>query len=262
MRSIWSGAISFGLINIPVKLYTAVRDTRPDFDLLHRRDLSPIRYARVCAAEGEEVPYEEIVKGYEFRKGDYVVLEDEDLQRANVRKTQTIDISDFVDAGEIDPKLFEKPYYLEPGKAARKAYALLREGLKKTKKVGLARFVLRSRERLAILRPEGNLVVLEQLRFPDEIVAPTDLDVPGEAEASGRELDIAVKLIDQLTNPFHAEQYHDTYTEELMRVIREKAEGKEPAPVGALPVPTEVPDLMAKLRQSLAEAKKRKAAAA
>lgn len=261
MRSIWSGSISFGLINIPVKLYTAVRDTRPDFDLLHKKDLSPIRYARVCKAEGEEVSFKDLVKGYEYQKGDYVVLQDEDFKKANVRKTQTIDILDFVDAAQIDLKFMDKPYYLEPTRESKKAYALLSEGLKRTGKVGIATYVLRTREHLCAVRPEGNLLVLYQMRYYQEIVQPSDLDVPSSADATKKELDIAVKLIDQLTAEFKPEQYHDTYTEELMRVIREKAEGKVPKAAGEVPVPTEVPDLMSKLRQSLEHAKKKRTAA-
>lgn len=261
MRSIWAGAISFGLINIPVKLYTAVHDVRPDFDLLHKKDLSPIRYARVCKAEGEEVAFKDLVKGYEFQKGDYVVLQDEDFKKANVRKTQTIDIMDFVDASQIDPIYMEKPYYLEPSRESRKAYALLREGLKRTGKVGIAIFVLRTREHLASIRPEGNMLLLDRMRYHEEIVQPTELTLPGQEEATKKELDIAVKLIEQLTAEFKPEQYHDTYSDELMRVIREKSEGKTPQAAGEAPVPTEVPDLMSKLRQSLQQAKKKRTAA-
>jgi DNA end-binding protein Ku len=259
MRALWSGAISFGLIHIPVKLYTAVREKGPDLDMLRRQDLCPVRYARVCRDTGEEIPYEDIVKGYQYRKGDYIVLEDEDFKRANVRKTQTIDMVEFIDAGEIDLKLLEKPYYLEPAKEARKAYALLREALKRTGKVGVGKFVLRNREHLVVLKPEGDLIVLEQMRFLDEIKKP-ELDLPAKEEASERELEIAVKLIDQLTEPFRPEEFHDTYREELERVIAQNAEGKSPEPGEAEPLPTEVPDLMAKLRESLEHARRRRTA--
>jgi DNA end-binding protein Ku len=259
MRSIWSGAVSFGLVLIPVKLYTAVQESSLDLDMLRKQDLCPIRYARVCRDSGEEVPYEDIVKGYQYRKGDYVVLEDEDFRRASVRKTQTIDIVEFVSEGEIDSKLLDKPYYLEPTKQARKAYALLREALKKTGKVAVGRFVLRNRERMVVLRPEGDLVVLEQMRFADEIRKPAGLDLPGKEEANERELDMAIKLIDQLTEPFHPEQFHDTYREELERVIADKARGKPARPAEEVPIPTEVPDLMARLRESLEQAKKKEA---
>lgn len=260
MRSIWSGAVSFGLVLIPVKLYTAVQESAPDLDMLRKQDLCPIRYARVCRNTGEEVPYEDIVKGYQYRKGDYVVLEDEDFRRANVRKTQTIDIIEFVNEGEIDPKLLEKPYYLEPTKQAAKAYALLREALKKTAKVAVGRFVLRNREHLVALRPEEDLIVLEQMRFADEIKKPSGLDLPDKEEANDRELDMAIKLIDQLTEPFRPEQFHDTYREDLEKAIADKARGKPVTTAEEAPVPTEVPDLMARLRESLEQARKQKSA--
>lgn len=258
MRSIWSGAISFGLIHIPVKLYSAVTESNLDFDMLRKQDLCPIRYARVCRDTGEEVPWQDIVKGYEYKKGDYVILEDEDFKRANVAKTQTIDVIDFVNASEIDFVYLEKPYYLEPVKEARKAYALLREALKKTGRAGLTLFVLRNRQRLALLKPEGDLLILNQMRFASEIRKPEGLNLPPEAEASKKELDMAIKLIDELSEPFRPEQFHDTYREELERVIEEKAHGKTPEPRGEAPVPTAVPDLMAKLRESLEAAKKKK----
>ena len=260
MRSIWSGAISFGLIHIPVKLYPAVEEHSLDFDMLRRQDLCPIRYARVCRDTGEEVPYEDIVKGYQYRKGDYVVLEDADFKAAAAGKTQTIDITEFVDASEIDPKLFEKPFYLEPSKQARNAYGLLREALKKTAKLGIGRFVLRNREHPVAVRPEGDLLVLEQMRFLSEIRAPAGLDLPSANEVSERELDIAIKLVDQLTEPFEPERIRDTYTEQLKKVIGQKARGKKPQARKEAPIPAEVPDLMAKLRESLEQARKKKTA--
>lgn len=260
MRSIWSGAVSFGLVLIPVKLYTAVEESTLDLDMLRKQDLCPIRYARVCRDTGEEVPYEDIVKGYQYRKGDYVVLEDEDFRRANVRKTQTIDIVEFVNESEIDPKLIEKPYYLEPTRQARKAYALLREALKKTGKVAVGTFVLRSRERMVVLRPEDDLIVVEQMRFASEIKKPGGLDLPSKEEANERELDMAIKLIDQLTETFRPDRFHDTYREELERVISRKAQGKPAKPAQEMRIPSEVPDLMARLRESLEQARKQKTA--
>jgi DNA end-binding protein Ku len=260
MRSIWAGAISFGLINIPVRLYTAVKETRPDLDMLHKQDRSPIRYARVCKADGEEIPFSDIVKGYEYQKGDYIILEDEDFRRANVRKTQTIDILDFVDQAEINPMFLEKPYYLEPTKESRKAYVLLCQGLKKTGKIGIGKFVLRTREHLISLKPQGDMLILEQMRFADQIVNSEPLNIPHEEKVSPRELDLAIKLIEQLTTTFHPEEYKDTYSDELMKIIEDKAHGIKPQPRGEEPVPTEVPDLMAKLRESLAEAKKKRVA--
>jgi len=261
MRPIWNGAISFGLINIPVRLYTAVKEVRPDFTYLHKKDLSPIHYAKVCKADGQEIPFRDIVKGYEYEKGDYVVLEDEDFKRADVRKTQTIDIVDFVSRDEIDIKLLEKPYYLEPTRESKKAYALLSEGLARTGKVGIGSFVLRTREHLVLLKPEDGLLVLEQMRYQSDIAKPTELDIPVEEKLSAKELDLAIKLIDQLSSAFHPEQYKDTYSEELMKIIDSKAHGKKPRPIGEKPVPTAVPDLMSKLRQSLEQARKKRMAA-
>jgi DNA end-binding protein Ku len=157
MRAIWSGALSFGLVNIPVKLYSATAGMGLDLTMLHKKDISPIRYARICRADGKEIPYEDIVKGYEYQKGDYVILTDEDFKKASVEKTKAIEIESFVKESEIDPIYFEKPYYLEPEKGAQKAYALLRESLKKSKKIGLAKFVLRNREHLAAIRPKAKL---------------------------------------------------------------------------------------------------------
>jgi DNA end-binding protein Ku len=256
VRSIWSGGISFGLIYIPVKLYTAVRERGLDFDMLRKRDLCPIKYVRVCRNTGEEVPYKEIVKGYEYRKGDYIVLQDEDFKRANVRKTQTIEIVSFADEHEIDPKYFEKPYYLGPIEESRGAYVLLREALRTSERVGVARFVLRTREHIGVLKAEGRVIVLEQLRYDSEVINPDGLDLP-EEEISRKELDVAIKLIDQLTEHFRPDRYHDTYTEELKRVINEKARGKAPKAVGEAPKPTDIADLMTRLRESLERAQKK-----
>ncbi|MGE5139955.1 MAG: Ku protein [Rudaea sp.] len=259
-RSFWSGAISFGLINIPVKLYAATQERNLNLDMLRKGDLCPIKYARVCRATGEEVPYEDIVKGYEYQKGDYVVLEDEDLKKADVGKTQSIQVVQFVDEDEIDVKYFEKPYYLEPGKGADKAYALLREALRRSKKVAVCRFVLRTKENVGALKAEGNVIVLEQMRLPSELRAPAGLDLPAKAEVDNRELDMALQLIDQLTEPFKPEDFRDTYREELEKIIAQKVAGKEPTAHGKPPEPTAVPDLMAALRASLERGRQNKPA--
>ncbi len=251
MRSIWSGAISFGLVYIPVKLYNATVTQELDFDLLRKGDLCPIHYAKVCRASNDEVPNDEIVKGFEYQKGEYVIVTDEDFRRANVKKTQTIEIVGFIEAKEVDFRYLEKPYYLEPVKEAARAYALLRESMRRTNKMGVARFVLRTREHMALLQVLDNVLVLDQMRFASEIRPPDELNVPEKAQASERELDLAVKLIGQLAEPWRPEQYHDTYTEELMRIIKQKAEGKEPEAVGEEPIPATVTDLFAKLRESL-----------
>ncbi|HSB88897.1 MAG TPA: Ku protein [Anaerolineales bacterium] len=258
MRSFWTGAISFGLIYIPVKLYNAAEPQELSFNMLRRRDKSRIKYVRVAADTGEEVPNEEIVKGYEFAKGEYVVLEEDDFKKANVRKTETIDISTFVDASQVDPKLYEKPYYLEPIKGAAKAYALLRDALARSGKVGVGRFVLRNREAMVIVKPEDRVIVLNQMRFADEIRDPGELTLPGVGEVPEKELDMAVSLIETLTGEWHPEEYHDTYTDDLKRIIQAKVEGREPEAEVEAPRPIEVTDLFAKLSQSLEQAKQQK----
>jgi DNA end-binding protein Ku len=259
MRSFWTGAISFGLIYIPVKLYNASETQELSFNLLRRSDRSRIKYVRISSATGEEVPNDEIVKGYEYAKGEYVVMEDEDFKKANVKKTQTIEMVNFVNADQVDDKLFEKPYYLEPIKEARKAYALLREALQRTGKVGVGRFVLRNRENIGIIRPEGKALLLIQMRFVGEIRPPTELDLPDQGSVAEKELEMAQQLIGQLTDEWQPEQYHDTYEEDLKKIIQAKVEGREPTTEIEAPIPIEVTDLFAKLSQSLEQAKQHRA---
>ncbi len=258
MRSFWTGAISFGLIYIPVKLYNASETNELSFNLLRRRDKSRIKYVRVSADTGEEVPAEEMVKGFEFSKGEYVILEEEDFKKANVKKTQTIEIVTFVDASKVDPKLYEKPYYLEPVKGAAKAYALLRDALAQSGKVGVGRFVLRNREAMGTIKPEGRVIVLNQMRYASEIKEPDELTLPGVGEVSEKELALAENLIETLTGEWKPEEYTDTYAEDLRRIIQAKVEGREPEAEGEAPVPIEVTDLFAKLSQSLEQAKQQK----
>lgn len=259
MRSIWSGALSFGLINVPVKLYSGSEDRELKFHFLHKTDLSPIKYARICQAEGREVPYEDIVRGYEYAKGNFVVLTDEDLEKANVRKMKTIEILDFVDANDIDPIYFEKPYFLEPDRGAEKPYALLREALARSKKVGVAKFVIRNREHIGALKAFGRALLLDQLKYQAELRSPETLNLP-TAEVGARELEMALRLIEELSSSFKPANYKDTYTEDLKQVIRQKAKGKVVKPKGKEPAPTGVDDLMAVLRASL-ERERKKAAA-
>lgn len=252
MRAIWSGSISFGLVNIPVRLYSASQANEGlDLNMLHKTDMSPIRYARICRADGEEVPWEDIVKGYEYQKGDYVVLTDDDIKKASPEKTQTIDIAQFVDEKEIDSRYYEKPYYLEPDKKAEKPYALLREALRKSGKVALAKYVLRNRERLAAVKPIGQVLVLNQMRFSSELRQPAGLTLPDAKLTSETEVKMALALISQLSGHFVPEDYHDTYTEELEEIIDAKVRGKEPAKTTAAAKPTAVKDLMATLKASL-----------
>ncbi len=252
MRAIWSGALSFGLVNIPVKLYSATAGVGIDLTMLHKKDLSPIRYAKICRADGKEVPFEDIVKGYEYQKGDFVVLTEEDFKKANVEKTKAIEIESFAKESEIDPIYFEKPYYLEPEKGAEKAYVLLRESLKKSKKIGIARFVLRNREHLAAIRPQDKVIVLEQMRFEEELRDTSELTLPDSKKAgAGREIEIALSLIDHLTEHFDSKKYKDTYTDELKKLINAKAKGKPFKAKGKEPKATEVADIMAMLKKSL-----------
>lgn len=253
MRAIWTGALSFGLINIPVRLYSATAtEERISFDMLHKKDLSPIRYARVCKSDGHEIPYNEIVKGYEYQKGDYVVLSDEDFKKASPRKTKTIDILDFAKETEIDTIFYEKPYFLEPDKGAEKAYALLREALKKSKKIGVASFVLRNKEHLAAIKPYGKAILLNQLRFQEELRKPEGLNLPDSSKARGKEIEMALALIDQLSEPFKPAEYKDTYQKELKKIIEAKAKGKKIQVKDEEPESsTEVVDLVAMLKASL-----------
>lgn len=255
MRALWTGSISFGLINIPIRLYSGSESRGGiELNMLHKTDLSPIRFARICKKDGKEVAFKDIVKGYEYSEGDYVVISEEDFQKVNPEKTNTIDIQQFVDEDEIDVRYFEKPYYLEPSKGADKPYALLREALKKSGRVALAKFVLRNKEHLAAIKPVGKALVLNQMRFTNEIREPGELKLPDAKQADGKEVSMALKLIDQLTEPFIAEDYHDTYTEELERIIEAKAKGKKPAKPGKEPVRAQSKDLMAALKASLEEA--------
>lgn len=252
MRSIWEGSISFGLINIPIRLYTASRERKLAFHYLHKDDLCPIKYVKVCKTTGEEIPYQEIVRGFEYEKGNFVVLDEKDFEKADVKKTHLIDVFQFVDEADIDPIYLEKPYYLEPQKSADKAFALLREALKKTKKVGVAKFVLRTREYLAMVRPTNDMIILNQLRYENEIVEPSDLKLPSSKIIQKRELDIAIKLVQQLSEKFNISSYRDTYTESLEKIIAIKAKGKVPKAQGKMPIPTtEMEDIMEKLKQSL-----------
>jgi DNA end-binding protein Ku len=259
MRSIWTGTISFGLVTIPVKLYSGSQSNSLDLDMLRRSDLCPVKYRRVCAEDEQEIPYEEIVKGFEYSDGNYIVLTDEDFQNANVEQTKRIDILDFVKETEIDSRYFEKPYYLEPDRAGEKPYALLREALKKSKKVGIANYVLRNRGRIGLVKPVGNAIILNQMRYVDEVRNPGELNLPETKAVKDKEIDLALSLIDQWTTKFDPKKYKDTYIQDLKRIIEEKAKGKQPKAKGKAPQPTKVVDMMTLLKKSLKD-KKTKAA--
>src|SRR5229473_1093499 len=256
MRAIWKGSISFGLVNIPIALYPATRKEELRFRLLRAKDLSPVNYQRVAEADGKEVPWDEIVKGYEYEKGNFIVLKDEDFQRVDLEATQTVDIQDFVKLDEIDPMFFYKPYYLEPQKGGDKAYTLLREALKDTNKVGVAKVVIKTRQYLAGVKPEDGALVLELMHFADELADPEKLHVPKKTEVGKREMTMAKSLIDSMSSKWNPEKYKDDYREALMEVIEEKVEagGKEieEKPRKA-PKPTKVIDLVSVLQKSLEE---------
>jgi DNA end-binding protein Ku len=255
-RTIWKGSISFGLVNIPIALYPATRREEFKFRLLRKSDLSPVNYKRVAEKDGREVAWDEIVKGYEYEKGKYVVLKDEDFQRVDVEATQTVDIQDFVELDEVDPIFFYKPYYLEPQKGGDKAYVLLRDALKDTNKVGIAKVVIKTREYLAGVKPEDGALVLELMHFADELADTSKLHIPKKVEVGKREMNMARSLIDSMSAKWNPEKYKDDYREALMEVIEEKVEagGKqiEEKPKKA-PKPTKVIDLVSVLQKSLEE---------
>jgi DNA end-binding protein Ku len=255
-RAIWKGSISFGLVNIPIALYPATRREELKFRLLRKTDLSPVNYKRVAEKDGKEVPWYQIVKGYEYEKGKYVVLQDEDFQRVDIEATQTVDIQDFVELDEIDPIFFYKPYYLEPHKGGDKAYALLRDALKDSKKVGVAKVVIKTREYLAGVKPEDRALVLELMHFADELADTGKLHIPKKVEVGKREMTMAKSLIDSMSSKWNPEKYKDDYRQALMEVIEEKVEagGKEieEKPRKA-PKPTKVIDLVSALQKSLEE---------
>ncbi len=254
MRAIWKGSISFGLVNIPIALYPATRKEELSFRLLRRTDLSPVNYKRVAEKDGKEVPWDDIVKGYEYEEGKYVVLKDEDFQRVDLEATQTVDIQDFVHQEEIDPMFFYKPYYLEPRKGGDKAYVLLRDALEESKKVGIAKVVIKTRQYLAGVKAEDSVLVLELMHFAEELAESDKLHVPKNIEPGKREINMAKALIDSMSSKWNPEKYHDDYREALMEVIEEKVEagGKEIAekPKKA-PKPTKVIDLVSVLQKSL-----------
>jgi DNA end-binding protein Ku len=266
MRAIWKGSISFGLVNIPIALYPATRKEELKFRLLRAKDHSPVNYKRVAEKDGKEVPWGEIVKGYEYEKGKFVVLNEKDFQRVDLEATQTVDIQDFVDLDEIDPMYFYKPYYLEPQKGGDKAYVLLREALADGKKVGIAKVVIKTRQYLAGVKALKHALVLELMHFAEELADAEKLHVPKKLEVGKREKEMAQKLVESMTAKWDPGKYHDDYREALMEVIEEKVEsgGKE---IEEKPKPkresTKVIDLVAVLQESLAKsqgAKKKKSA--
>ena len=258
MRPIWTGAIGFGLVNIPVKMYSATETSNLDLDMLDKKDHAHIKYMRVNENTGKEVDWENIVKGYKYND-DYVVLDDKDFEAASAKKTKTIEISDFVKEEEISSLYYETPYYLEPDKSGTRPYKLLLDALKKTKKVGVSTFVMRNKEALAILKPDKNVIVLNKIRFEQEIRNPEELALPKNTEVKPAELKMAITLIDQLTGRFDISKYKDTYNGELLKLIKAKASGKKIKAPQMKVVHNKAKDLMEQLKASL-DVKRKKSA--
>ncbi len=252
-RSMWKGSLAFGLVNIPVELYSATRDHRPKFRLLHAKDEEPVRSERVCEKEGKPVGWEDLVKGSEYAKGQFVVLTKDDFKTAALEKTKTIDILDFVDPKEIDERYFETPYYLQAGKGADRAYVLLREAIRASGKIGVAKIILRDAQHLAAVEAIGDALVLTMMRFSDELADLKEFNFPHKAEIRPAEMKMAQQLIDNLVSEWDPAKYTDEYKENLLRVINAKLKGKKPKLIDedTSPKQAEVVDLMARLRASL-----------
>jgi DNA end-binding protein Ku len=251
-RAIWTGAISFGLVNIPVEVHTAVRENRPRFRLLHAKDRSPINYERVCQKDGKTVPWDDVVKGYEYEKGRFVILTKEDFTTAALEKTRRIDIQDFVESSAIDDRFFDKPYYLTPGKGGDVAYALLREAIRESGRIGIAKVILREAQHLAAVEVVGDALVLSTLRYAEELVDVGSLNLPARTPIKKKDLDLATSLVKNLADEWEPAKYTDDYRENLLRVIKAKMKGKSADLVTEEPSrDAKVVDLMERLRQSL-----------
>ena len=250
MKAIWKGTISFGLVSIPIKLYSATQQNNLDLDMVDSHDMARVHYKRVNENTGKEVKWEDIAKAYLY-KDKYVMLEDEDFEQAMPEKSKVIEVNNFVDMNEIDTIYYENSYYIEPEKTGQKAYALLREALKKSGKVGIAQFVLRTVESLTVLKPMGNILVLSKIRFAEEIRTIEDFNLPAKTLVKPAELKIALSLINQYTDHFDIKKFKDEYTQALMKVIEAKAKGAKRKPVKLKVVQNKTQDLMAQLKASL-----------
>ncbi len=254
MRSIWNGTITFGLVSIPVKLYSGSEDRKLDLDMLDKHDLSRIRYKRVNENTGKEVEWKDIVKGFKTENG-YIILEDEDFEQANLKKSKTIDIEQFIKEDEVADVLFKKPYFMEPQKEGGKSYNLLRDALKKTKRLGVSTFVMRQKEHLSLIGVYENVLVLYVIRFMDEIRNPGELNLT-DSKVAKKEVDMAISLIDQYTEPFKFDKFKDVYINELMKIIESKTKGRKSKKQKFESAPTPAKDLMAQLQASLDKKKK------
>jgi DNA end-binding protein Ku len=252
MRPTWKGSISFGLVYIPIAVYPATREEKLSFRQLRKTDLSPIKYKKVAEADSKEVAAEEIVKGFEYERGRYVVLSDEDFEKVKIESTHSIDITDFVDLQQVDPKFFYKPYFLEPQKGGEKAYALLHKALSGTGKIGVAKVVISNREHLAAVKPDGLFLILELMHFASEILTAEELNRGPSTALNEKELKMAQALIDSMSSDWEPEKYRDEYRTAMLEVIEQKAKNKKiPARAIAPPPSTNVVDLVKVLQESL-----------
>jgi len=259
MGAAWKGTISFGLVSIPVELRNAVQSDHLSFRMLHAEDLAPVKYERVCARDGEPVPWNEIVKGYEYTKGKYVILSDEDFRAAALASSKTIDVLDFVRVEEIDPRFFDTPYYVVPAKGGEKGYALLREAMRSTGSVGVGKLTMHQKQHLAAIKTVGDAMMLETMRFSNELVDANELSFPSAELVRPQELKMAEQLVSNLAEPFQPEKYTDDYRANLMKVIRAKMKGEKlDVEAPETPESTKVVDLMARLQESLEQAKGQK----
>ncbi len=260
-HAIWSGSINFGLVTIPVKLFTAVKTDELSFNLLHAKDEGRIKYERICSIDGKVVPWDEIVKGYEYEKGQYVLLTDEDFKKVNPEATQSVDILEFVELDKINPMYFDKPYYLEPTKQGRHAYALLRETLTQSNRVAIARVVIRTKEYIAAVKALDDALVLELMHWSSEIVASNTLDIPGREKLPEKEMKMARMLVDTMSvEEFEPEKFTNNYHDEVLAMIDARAAGKELPKAKKAPARSKVVNLMDVLAQSLEESQKRRTA--
>src|SRR6266404_5233133 len=252
MRPTWKGSISFGLVYIPISVYPATREEKLSFRQLRKTDLSPIKYKKVAEADMKEVPADQIVKGFEYEKGRYIVLSDEDFEKVRIESTHSIDITDFVDLEDVDPKFFHKPYFLEAQKGGEKAYALLHKALSGTGKIGIAKVVIANREYLAAVKPDGLFLVLELMHFASEVLKPEELNRP-KTDLNDKELKMANALIESMSSDWQPEKYRDEYRDAVMEIIETKAKNKQlpPAPAAAAPRATNVVDLVKVLQESI-----------
>lgn len=258
MKAMWNGSLTFGLINIPIRVYSASEERAIQFHMLHKKDFSPIHFKRICEQDEKEVPYSDIVKGYEFAKGEFVVVDEAEFNKINLKRTSTMEIQHFADLSEIDIIYFEKPYYLEPDKKAGKAYWLLVEALKKSEKVAIVNYVFHNKEHLGAIFSEHDILVLMQMRYNAEIRSASGLTIP-EEKITPQELKMALDLVDQLSAPFEAEKHHDLYSEEILDLIDKKLKGKKlPKPTREAAPSHKVQDLMELLKASMEDTAKPK----